>query len=238
MNGRAIAAATPHIPHELDEAAERLDRARPEEILEWAIDRYQPDLVMATGFGPSGTVLLHMALQLWERPRVFYLDTDLLFPETYQLRDELEARFGVNFERVHGGTSVEEQARLYGEELWAREPDTCCYLRKVLPLRRYLSDKQAWITGIRRDQSPSRRHTQVVSWDSTNRVVKLSPLASWTDREVWTYLHVHDLPYNPLHDVGYPSIGCLPCTQSVTNGADPRSGRWSGHAKLECGIHR
>jgi phosphoadenosine phosphosulfate reductase len=166
---------------------------------------------MATGFGPEGIVLLHILHEVAPQTTVFYLDTELFFPETYQLKDNLETLFGMEFERVASTLSVAEQAGRFGPDLWERDPDHCCRLRKVLPLREYLRDKKAWVTGIRREQTAQR----AIEWDAANGLVKI----------------------NPLHHKGYPSIGCAPCTRPVTEGADPRSGRWVGRQKVECGIH-
>jgi phosphoadenosine phosphosulfate reductase len=172
-----------------------------------------------------------------QHPTVFYLQTDLLFPETLELRDRLTEKLGIQFTEIRPDLSLEEQAQEYGETLWQRNPDLCCQLRKVEPLRRLLAGKKAWITAIRRDQSPMRASTRVIAWDRANNLLKISPLAGWTREQVWTYLYEHDLPYNPLHDQGYPSIGCYPCTLPVAAGGSERSGRWVGTGKLECGIH-
>lgn len=139
--------------------------------------------------------------------------------------------------RVSTDLSLEEQTEQYDDELWKKDPDTCCHIRKVLPLRNFLSDKKAWISGVRRSQSETRKQTQTVEWDPENEVIKINPLATWTSEDVWDYIHINELPYNPLHDEGYPSIGCIPCTQPVHNGEDERAGRWRGSDKMECGIH-
>jgi len=209
----------------------------PAELLRWGFKHFAPDIALATGFGPEGIVLMHQILQIRPETTMFYLDTDLLFPETYALRDELSRRYGFHFTRVHCGLSLADQEQQHGPELWARSPDRCCYLRKVEPLRRFLSTQRAWISGIRRDQTPFRANAQLIEWDYTNRIVKFNPLAYWHGEEVWDYIHSHQLPFNPLHTQGYPSIGCWPCTRPVAPGNDPRSGRWAGWAKTECGIH-
>lgn len=192
---------------------------------------------MATGFGPSGVVLLDLVSRIDPGATVFYLDTDFLFEETYRLRDELADRLDLTFERVSPEWSPEEQEAQVGPALWERDPDRCCAIRKVKPLRKFLSSRDAWITGIRRDQSQTRRHIDVVSWDAVNDAYKLCPLATWTSNDVWSYLKLHNLPYNPLHDQGYPSIGCTHCTRQVAHGDDERAGRWAGMNKTECGIH-
>lgn len=180
---------------------------------------------------------MHMVSEIAPETTIFYLDTDLLFPETYALRDELAERLGLRFTRVHSGLSVEAQAEEHGAALWSRNPDLCCQLRKVAPLRLFLATRQAWITAIRRDQTTARAGAGLVEWDRANGLVKLNPLAAWTSGRVWDYVLKHRLPYNPLHDQGYPSIGCWPCTRAVAAGDDPRSGRWAGKEKTECGIH-
>ena len=180
---------------------------------------------------------MHLVSQIRPETIVFYLDTDLLFSQTYELRDELVRRLGIRFERVHSGISLPEQAFRHGDTLWAHDPDTCCQIRKVIPQRQFLANYSAWITAIRRDQTAFRANTGLVEWDYANKMVKFNPLAAWTSEQVWDHIHTNNLPYNPLHDYGYPSIGCWTCTKSVAAGADPRSGRWAGQSKDECGIH-
>ncbi len=221
----------------LAELNEAFKDASPRAILEWAYEAFGDDLAMATGFGTSGLVLMHIVSQIREDPTVFYLDTDLFFEDTYALIDRLSAEFGIRFTRVHGGLSLQEQAAKYGEALWQDNPDTCCFLRKVVPLRNYLSDKPAWVTGLRAHQSHTRARAQIFEWDQANNLLKINPLVSWTTEDVWSYIRIHDIPYNPLHDKGYPSIGCKPCTRAVGQGESERSGRWSGQDKTECGIH-
>lgn len=224
-------------PDTLVSTSRALASQSPRAILQWAFAQWAPGIVMATGFGPSGVVLMHTIAQLRPETTIFYLDTDLLFPETLALRDRLADRLGLTFTRIHSGLSLEAQARTQGPELWRHDPNRCCFLRKVEPLRRFLADKPAWITGIRRDQSATRAHTDVVEWDRAHQLVKVNPLAHWTEEMVWGYIDLHDLPYNDLHDQGYPSVGCMPCSHPVAPGEDRRSGRWADHAKTECGIH-
>lgn len=217
---------------------DQFEVAGPDQVLTWGYHLYGSGMVLGTGFGPSGMFLIYRLHRLGIRIPVFYLDTRLLFDETYELRDRVEERFDISITAVTPDLSLEEQAERYGEELWKHNPNRCCYHRKVRPLRAYLSDKSAWITGVRRSQSESRRETQFVEWDPENEVVKLNPLASWTDERVWNYIRAKGLPYNPLHDEGFPSIGCIPCTRPVDGREeDSRSGRWSGSDKTECGIH-
>jgi phosphoadenosine phosphosulfate reductase len=209
----------------------------PVEILQWGLKTFLPDIALATSFGPQSIVLMHLIWQIRPETTIFYLDTDLLFPETYTLRDELTRRLGLRFIRVHSDLSLETQAAEYSPTLWSREPDLCCYLRKVEPLRRFLATQRAWITGIRRDQTPARTNAGLVEWDHAYGLVKLNPMAGWHIEQVWAYIHAHRLPFNRLHRQGYPSIGCWPCTQPAAPGENPRAGRWSGWGKYECGIH-
>jgi phosphoadenosine phosphosulfate reductase len=225
-------------PERLDLLGRRLEGRSPGEILHWGFELFAPDIAQATGFGASGTVLLDMVARLRPETVVFYLDTDLLFPETHALRVTLEQRYGIRFVRVATVQTLDEQAEAHGPELWRRAPDVCCNLRKVEPLRRFLTSRRAWITGLRRDQSATRRRIGIVEWDYANGLVKLNPLAEWTEDDVRDYIRRHDLPYNTLQDAGFASIGCIPCTRAVTPGEDSRSGRWHGHEKTECGIHQ
>lgn len=215
----------------------RFEQAPPEVLLRWAVESFAPNLCLATSFGPQSIVLMHMLAAIRRETTVFYLDTGLLFDETYALIDALRLRLGVDIVRVAPELSVTEQAARHGAELWAREPDRCCELRKVLPLRRFLANHEAWITGVRRAQSGTRARTAVVEWDRANALVKINPLAGWSTAAVFDYVRQHDLPTNPLHERGYPSIGCRPCTRAVLPGEDPRAGRWPSFAKTECGIH-
>src|SRR5699024_3543000 len=164
-------------------------------------------------------------------------DTQLLFDQTYALRDRLEERFDIDITGVMPELTLKEQEQKYGEDLWKSHPNRCCYFRKVRPLRNYLSDKKAWITGIRRNQTEARRQARKIEWDPLNKVVKINPLVEWTDERVWSYIREYELAYNPLHDEGYPSIGCMPCTRAVAEEEDRRAGRWNGSTKTECGIH-
>ena len=216
---------------------ERFMTRSPYEVMAWGFEQFGDELVMATGFGTSGIVLMHMMAGLNPDATIFYLDTDLLFPETHVLKDRLAAALGISFIAVEPALSLHEQEHTYGATLWKEAPNTCCFLRKVLPLKRFLADKSAWITGIRRDQALSRANTNVIEWDEANQLVKLNPLAHWSAQDVWTYIHLNELPYNELHDRGYPSIGCKPCTRAINPGEDQRAGRWAGRQKVECGIH-
>lgn len=223
---------------ELKAVSEGFEGASPEAVLYWAAGEFGDEVALATGFGVEGCVLIDMLARVAPRMRVFYLDTDLLFPETYQLAARLRARYGVRFERRTPSLSLAAQAKGYGERLWERDPEECCRLRKVEPLRETLSGLRAWVTAIRREQTPARAGSGVVERDAKFGLVKLNPLAGWSARDVWRYVFERDVPYNPLHDLRYASVGCVPCTTPVRLGEDPRAGRWRGSPKTECGLHR
>jgi phosphoadenylyl-sulfate reductase (thioredoxin) len=165
------------------------------------------------------------------------LDTGVLFPETYELWRKLEAKYGVAIEAVQPDLTLDQQAARLGARLWESDPDQCCAVRKVAPLRQALRGKDAWITSIRRDQTTDRATSRMVERDAKFGLVKVNPLVTWSAEDVKTYLRAHDVPTNPLHEQGYPSIGCMPCTSPVVPGEDPRSGRWRGRGKTECGLH-
>jgi len=218
--------------------SEEFENASPEAILRWATEEFGSDIALATGFGAEGCVLVAMLSAISPGTRIFYLDTDLLFPETYALRDQLETRYGVRFERRSSRLSLDDQTVNYGERLWERQPDLCCRLRKVEPLKEMLSGLRAWVTAIRRDQTPARAGVGVIERDERFGLIKINPLAKWSARDVWNYIAKYDVPYNALHDHGYASIGCVPCTTPVQIGEMPRAGRWRGTGKTECGLHQ
>lgn len=215
----------------------QLENADPQEILRWAAEQYGQQLAVVTSFQPTGIVTLHMLNEIAPRTPVITLDTEFLFPETYALMNQVEALFDLNLIRVKPQISVAQQAAQYGDNLWQSNPDQCCHMRKTLPLKQALTGYAAWITGLRRDQSSTRANVPVIAWDSRNNLLKLCPFASWTEEMIWTYIHAHELPYNDLHNQGYPSIGCTHCTQAPVDSSDLRSGRWVNHQKTECGIH-
>lgn len=202
------------------------------DVVAWALAEYHPSIALACSFQKEESVLLDLLFRANPDARVFALDTGLLFDETYELWRETESRYDTKIERWQGPT-LAEQAKQYGDKLWASNPSQCCGIRKVAPLREGLSHLNAWITGIRRDQSPARANAAKVEWDDAFGLVKVNPLADWSDKDVWRYVAEHKLPYNPLHDQGYSSIGCTPCT----NPGEGREGRWSGNDKTECGLH-
>lgn len=222
---------------QVNEWSRQWEGAPAEAVLRWAVETFHPRLALACSFQAEDMVILHMLTGITKRPRVFYLDTGLLFEETYQMRDQVLERYDVELLQYKSDLSLAQQAIEHGPNLWEREPDLCCNLRKVQPLRRALADLDAWITGIRREQTPERRHAGVVEWDARFGLVKINPLATWTARQVQEFITDHDIPNNPLHSIGYPSIGCIPCTAPVRHGEDPRSGRWRGFTKTECGLH-
>ncbi len=209
-----------------------VERLSAREVLEHMVARFHPRLSVACSFQKEGSVIMDMLLKLEPQARFFTLDTGVLFPETYAVWRRLEERYGVRVE-VYQGPSLARQAALYGDELWKREPDTCCEVRKVRPLREALAGVDAWISGVRRDQSASRAETPKLHWDARNERWKANPLADWSEEDVWRYLIEHDVPYNDLHDRGYASIGCTHCTKPGRG----REGRWSETQKLECGLH-
>jgi phosphoadenosine phosphosulfate reductase len=216
---------------------EFLERSSAEELLHWSVETFGSQVEIASGFGAEGVALIDMAMRVEPEIRVFTLDTDFLFPETYRLIERIEARYGIRVERLHSEMSPAEQERVHGEALWSRRPDACCNLRKVEPLTRKLAQLGAWITSIRRDQTAARARARKVEWDSKFQLLKINPLTDWRTEDVWSYIREHDVPYNPLHDLNYPSIGCTHCTRAVEPGEDPRAGRWPGFAKTECGLH-
>jgi phosphoadenylyl-sulfate reductase (thioredoxin) len=208
-----------------------------EDILRWAADRFAPRLTFATGFGMEGCVIVDLVARASLPMDLFTLDTGLLFAESCDLWKRLEERYGRTIRAVKPEHSVEEQARLEGPELWGRDPDRCCDLRKMQPLRATLAAFDAWISAIRRDQTPERADAPVVGWDGRFGLIKVNPLVRWTFDDVKAYVSRYDVPYNALHDQGYPSIGCWPCTTPVAPGEDARAGRWRGREKKECGLH-
>lgn len=222
---------------EIEALSQDFKNAAPEDVLRWAVEQFGPEVAMATGFGAEGCVLIDMLSSMDRSVRVFYLDTDLFFPETYELISQLAARYQISFERQATELSLTAQAKVFGPRLWEREPDRCCQLRKVEPLVETLAGLRAWVTAIRRDQSPRRSAAQIIERDLRFGLIKINPLVNWSSVDVWKYIFKHDVPYNPLHDRGFPSIGCAPCTTAVEPGEDPRAGRWRGTIKSECGLH-
>jgi phosphoadenosine phosphosulfate reductase len=218
-----------------------LEAKQPQEILAAAIEHYAPKIVLACSFGAEDVVLVDLVHRINPSVPLFYLDTDFLFPETYATRDRVIERYGLQPQQVIQVKSLltpEVQAVQHGEALWTRHPDQCCELRKVEPLTRVLKGFDAWVTGIRRDQSPTRANANLIEWDQKFQLVKVNPLAKWTWEDVWTYIRIYEVPYNELHDRNYPIIGCTHCTSPVMPGEDPRAGRWKNFPKTECGLHK
>jgi phosphoadenosine phosphosulfate reductase len=227
----------PLSPADVEGLADEFEGRSAQDVLAWAAGRFAGRIVLTCSWQRQSSVLVDMLHRMGAEVRIVELDTGLLFAETYATRDRLIDRYDLRVERVDPLQTVEEQAETEGPALWTRDPDRCCALRKVEPLRRALVGMDAWITGIRRAQSATRAGARKVELDRVRGVVKVQPLADWSDEDVMGYLFAHDVPYNPLHDQGYPSIGCVPCTRAVLAGEDPRAGRWAGSDKTECGLH-
>ena len=217
---------------------ESFEEASPQEILRWAVEEYGEGLAVAVSFGgPSGYVLLDMLAGIDRNARFYYLDTGLLFEETYAHIARVEAHYGIVATRVQARLSLSAQEATLGAALWERDPDLCCKLRKLEPQAAFLKDYRAWVSGIRRDQSSQRSHVPIVSRDERFGLIKINPLATWSESMVWTYIAAHNVPYNALHDRGYRSIGCKTCTVATKAAEPARAGRWAGFAKTECGLH-
>jgi phosphoadenosine phosphosulfate reductase len=233
----ATSLSVPVAEEEWTEVNSKLMGSTPRAILEWAIERFQSRLTMATAFGAEGCVLIHLLAEIDARVRVFNLDTGYQFAETLALRDQIRDRYGIEVEMVRPDTTTGEYEKEHGGPVYLAHPDQCCYDRKIVPLQRALVGYDAWITAIRADQSSHRGAASVVGKDRKFGLVKVNPLLSWSRRDVWAFIATHNVPYNSLHDQGYPSIGCWPCTRAVGGGDSERAGRWAGLAKTECGLH-
>jgi phosphoadenosine phosphosulfate reductase len=226
----------------LESKAETLSKLSLTEVLRWCWESFGTLAAVGTSFQGAGLVLLHHAAEAGLPFPVFTLDTGLLFPETLETKRRLETFFGIQIESVSPELSLEQQAVDFGPELWKRNPDSCCQLRKVEPLKRRLGSLSVWITGVRSEQGATRKHTAILErylFDPLREqyLLKLNPMVNWRREVVWDYLRTHGIPYNPLQDRGYRSIGCLPCTRLAGEGDDERAGRWAGFDKTECGIH-
>jgi phosphoadenosine phosphosulfate reductase len=221
-------------------ADRELSHATPHEVLRWAVQQFHPHLLMATAFGAEGCCIMHMLAEIEPSVTMLNLNTGYQFPETLDLRERIQARYGIEVIYIHPEKTVAEYEAEHGGPLYTHRPDQCCHDRKVLPLQRAMAqyDPRAWISAIRKDQTQNRSaNASVVQWDAKFNVVKVNPLLNWTKKEVWGFIYQHDVPYNPLHDQNYPSIGCWPCTRAVQEGEDDRAGRWAGNVKKECGLH-
>lgn len=221
----------------IEAAAYLLESASPEETLRWTFDEFQETVTLATGFGVEGVALIDMAVRINPRTDIFFLDTSFLFRETYELRGRLEDRYKIQIRALQTEITPDIQETKFGAALWSRDPDLCCRLRKLEPLREALRGRAAWITAIRREQSIERSNARPVEWDYQWQLIKVNPLVRWTKQQVLDYVAKNGVPYNPLHDKGYPSIGCTHCTQPVLLGEHERAGRWPGREKRECGMH-
>jgi phosphoadenosine phosphosulfate reductase len=227
----------PFADEQIAAACTQLTGQTPQAVLAWAVSTFFPHLTMATAFGPEGNCIIHMLAEINPRVRIFNLETGYQFSETLELREKIKQRYGIEVEYIRPELTVEEYEREHGGPLYSHRPDQCCFDRKIEPLRRAVAGHRAWISAIRKDQTGDRAQADVVQWDAKFNLVKINPLLSWTKKDVWNFILQNDIPYNPLHDRGYPSIGCWPCTAPVGAGEDERAGRWRGTGKKECGLH-
>jgi phosphoadenosine phosphosulfate reductase len=226
-------------PEDYDRLNEELSGKDALDIVRWAFQQYGDDLVYSCSFGAEAMVLLDLISQVKPDAPIVFLDTNVHFPETYALIDRVRERYPrLRIDMVQPELTLAEQAAAHGEALWERDPDLCCQIRKMDPLRRAIAGKTAWFSGLRREQSPTRAHLRFVNPDHNFAKVKICPLIHWKLDEIWMYIRTFQLPYNPLHDQHYPSIGCMHCTRPVQPGEDERAGRWAGLSKTECGLHK
>lgn len=227
-----------YAPHDEDIAnlALRFENAEPEEILRWAVERYAPDAALTCSFQHEGVVLSHMLQTIAPETPIVFINTGYHFPETLAYRDVLVERLGFNLVEVGPSISKPEVEQAYGPELFRHDPDRCCEINKVEPLRRALRGVRAWINGRRRDQASTRQALPVLE-ELPNGMIKINPLLRWAAKDTYEYMIRHQIPLNPLFEQGYTSIGCAPCTRPVLAGEDERAGRWAGRGKIECGIH-
>jgi phosphoadenosine phosphosulfate reductase len=226
----------------VSEESERLESVQLDEILQWGWDNFGDKAGIGTSFQGSGLVIIDHAIRNNCNFPIFTIDTGFLFPETLDLKKRLEDFWGIKIQSVLPEQSIEEQSKTIGPELWKTRPDSCCQMRKVLPLQSKLSTLDVWITGLRRGQSEMRKKTKVLEMYEFDKlrescIYKLNPMVNWSREKVWNYIHSKEIPYNVLHDKGYRSIGCWPCTRAAANEQDERAGRWEGFNKTECGIH-
>ena len=222
--------------------SEHLESEDLSSVLHWCWNTFGEKAAIGTSFQGSGLVIIDHALKSGFNFPIFTIDTGLLFPETISLKDQLQNFWGVNIESLSPEQTVEEQENSMGPELWKTRPDSCCQMRKVLPLQSKLSALDVWITGLRRGQSEQRKNTRILEMYEFDKIrssyiFKLNPMVAWSRKDVWEYLKSNNIPYNTLHDRGYRSIGCWPCTKAVAEEQHERAGRWEGFEKTECGIH-
>ena len=238
----ALAADPPLAPTEeflaeIEEDSQKLESATPQEILQYAVERFAPKFTMATAFGPEGMTIIHMLSELAPETPIFNLETGYQFKETLELRERVKQKYGIEVEFKYPELSVAEYEAANGGPLYQSNPNQCCFDRKLKVLHKAAKGQHAWASAIRRDQSPDRAKAPIVGWDRKFQLVKVSPLANWSKKDVWGLINKEGIPYNPLHDQGYPSVGCFPCTRATQLGEDERAGRWSGFQKTECGLH-
>lgn len=208
------------------------------DVIKWAYKTFGDDLIYSCSFGAEAMVLIDMISDVKKDARVTFLDTHLHFPETYSLIEQVRARYPeLQLTIKEPDITLAQQTAEHGEELWQKQPDLCCHMRKVQPMESVLTGTVAWMSGLRREQSHTRAQVEFINRDDKFQSLKICPLIHWKSEEVWQYIRVFELPYNPLHDQSYPSIGCAPCTRPVKAGEDPRAGRWSQAGKTECGLH-
>lgn len=206
--------------------------------LEWAYDTYGDEVVYACSFGIEGIVLIDLIAKVKPDAKIVFLDTNKHFDETYEVIEKVQKRYPqLRIELKQPKLTLEEQAEQYGDKLWETDPNQCCKVRKIEPLDESLSEAIAWISGLRREQGPTRANTNFINLDKRFESIKICPLIHWTWKDVWRYVSRNELDYNILHDRGYPSIGCAPCTNPAFTEEDLRAGRWSGQGKTECGLH-
>lgn len=222
---------------ELKKINAAFDGSPPQDVLKWVVENFEiSEYALASSF--SECVLVDMLVRIKPDARIFYLDTGLLFDETREVIERVCCKYGISVEMFAPLLTLEEMDKKYGPELWKKNPDMCCEIRKLSVMKRALSGLKLWITGIRREEAASRKDAPVVGWDARFGLIKVNPLAAWTKKDVWDYIYKNDVPYNILLDQGYASIGCRPCTEPVKPGDDDRAGRWSGSTKVECGLHK
>ncbi|UCE16183.1 MAG: phosphoadenylyl-sulfate reductase [Candidatus Bathyarchaeota archaeon] len=217
-----------------------LEGKTPNYVLEWAIRRFHPRIAIASSFSVEDTIVIDMATKIQPDIKVFYINTGFQFKETDEIKDILKKKYQLNLVEYSSKLSMEEQTLKYGENLYKKDANLCCQLRKVEPIKRALKELDAWITGLRRGQAVTRNNLDIVQinkLDNQTSLVKVNPLINWTRQQVWSYIEDNEIPYNPLYDKNYASIGCEPCTRPVQPGEDERAGRWAGTNKKECGIH-
>jgi phosphoadenosine phosphosulfate reductase len=217
--------------------AEHFEPLRAEELVQFAAERFGGRMVLTCSWQLGTSILVHMTRQVAPETRLVEIDTGLLFPETHATRQRLLDHYGLEVETLRPLQTVEEQAATHGDALWARDPDRCCGLRKVAPLEQAIRHADGWLTGIRRDQTTARALAPKLVLDANRGVVKVQPLVDWSESDCWRYVFQNGIPYNEMHDRGYPSIGCTPCTRAAGSGEDARAGRWAGNSKTECGLH-